>query len=398
MLNSYIVFLAYVISYPIQVFSSGNLSGVFTFFCILLFLSANVSLAQTRFRLKYSRRHVYEIACLGVIFISYLVSSQFSPSDYMFDIVQKFGVLTILYVFASASGARDLNFDCCAGLRDINGFNNTLVNFVLIGFPLGIFAVAVQLNSWGRIPAGAEIHPKHFYNGTMRAGAGYVDPNALGLTLICSIAIVWSEISKHEALKYFAIVVAAFASIETYSRGVQITLFLFVLFSLRETLSFRKFALIFVFASFILAVSFHNFDHEFLLLFQRFFNDEGQSSVIDRVRQYNIFFDLLSYGKISNFLSGFGTQVHFKDLAGVHLHSLLGAVVIDAGFIPAIFLIAFLVSIWLGTRGFYARAFSLSLIFVTMVLPFIPELLFSVAFAILYLGKDARAIRPDSSR
>lgn len=392
-LAPYLLYLAFMAAYPVQVFTLGRLSGVFGVLLLAALLVMVLRVIRSRQKIYMPRSNFIILALLLPLPLSYLFALLNNHSEYFSATFIK--TLTLYIVtFAISIDRNILSFTVNNSISGNRSQRYTsLVYLALIAAPLILMSVAVFRNSMGAIPPGIMLNEKYFYGAFLRAGAGFVDPNVLGVTVIIIIVIFLDKITPFRSLMILALGTMFITALLTFSRTAQILFAGFLFFKLRKQISRRNAFFLTTSAVAILIYFTATQPQFFSIFFERFSNAEGQSSSDDRMRQLSYFFDLLSSASFSDLLGGFGGQEVFQEQSGSAMHSAIFSIILDAGIIPGISILLFFG--YAVFRSFRARStgFRVLALLSSLVLPYIPEMFFLLVIYIIVEDHKAHLIQ-----
>ncbi len=363
--------LSFLLPYPVQVFSRGEVSGVFT---LLFSLSLFVCFSKLLWEGRFKKADVIESSILFIILclvVSYVFAFVYYGGSYLYQAASK----SLVFYFSLAL----LVFG--------KGEFHRCVNSLWVVLPSVVFFLAILCNSLGFIPNGAIIHDKHYYFGLIRAGAGYVDPNVIGLMFMQVISFMLFELIQRERIYFRLVITVAIigVSVLTFSRTVQIFSLIYIAF-----IYYRVGYLKYIFknvkaVSLILVVTLFLAIYLGDLVMSRYASAEGLSSLVDRARQYQLFLGMLLDMSVEEMFFGFGAQDLFKEQAGVHLHSALGAIILDVGVVIGGAVSLGLFSLCMSIRTIFGKIMAFTSCAANLILPFIPELFFVTVMFLLVL-------------
>lgn len=382
-----------MISYPVQVFTLGRVSGLFGVFVFAALFAMLLRVFSSKQSPKMPRPVFIILALLAPLVIFYLFPLLHNYSKYYSVTFSK--TVVLYFTVAAISMHRNIVlFTPKNAVEKIKGKRFEVVSYSLaFGVPLAIMALAVFKNATGAIPPGTVLDSKYYYGGFIRAGGGYVDPNVLGVTVMLVLGLFSDEISRFRALSVLALGTALITALLTFSRTAQILFVGFVFFKFRKKIT-RGVALLFASAVAIIVIYYASTHPQLIdVFFQRYFNAEGESSTDDRGRQLVYFFNILSSASISDLFFGFGGQEYFQKVSGSAMHSAVFSAVLDAGVIPGLSILMFFGYSIL--RSFRARTtgFRVLAILSSFVLPYIPEMFFLLVIYVIVEEHNANLNR-----
>jgi hypothetical protein len=370
-------------AYPVQVFTLGRISGIFGVLIFAALFVMVLRVIRSRQSLIMPRHAFIILALLFPLPFAYLIATLHNGSEYYSETFNK--TLALYLITFAISIDRNLIFFAAdsAFLKRRKGIYHSITSFTAFAIPLVLMSLAVIKNSMGAIPPGVILNDKYFYGVFVRAGAGFVDPNALGVIVIVVLVIFLEQFMRFRALTILALGTALITVLLTFSRTAQILFVGFLLFKFRKKVS-RSGA--FLFATTVAAIIiYYAKTHPELVgvFFERFFNAEGASSTDDRRQQLAHFFDILSSASFLDSIFGFGGQDFFQEISGSAMHSAIFSIVLDVGIIPGISVLLFFG--YAVHRSFRARAagFRVLALLSTFVLPYMPEMFFLLAIYVI---------------
>lgn len=387
-LSKYSFFLAYIISYPVQVFTLGEMSGLFGLFIAISFLLLLLNIFSVRGPLKIDKKTIFIINIMAILPISYLISYYVNPDEYYSSILFKTLVLFILFVVLLFPRNLSL-FISNIHTKSLNIYKPGLfTSWVIFGIPISIMLLAAIKNSLGALPQGVVLNDKYFYGPFIRAGAGFVDPNALGIMTIITFSIFFEYFSRYRSLLIFSsLAIFALAAI-TFSRTSQILYIVFFIFKIVKHLNKADIALMTFFFIAILSYLFYQNFEVIYVFFERYFNEEGQSSSGDRLNQINVLLEIISNINLKGLLFGIGGQEAFQRVSGSAMHSAPLSIFIDAGILPSIAVFLFFgISIIQSLKKPF-NLFQIVAVLTCFVLPYIPELFFLLCIYFVIENKN----------
>lgn len=375
-LAKYSFFLAYIISYPVQVFSLGEKSGMFGLFIALSFFLLLLNTASYRSAAMFNKKSLFIIGIMAILPVSYLFSFIVNYDEYYSSILFKTIVLYLFLVMLLFSKNLLLFSSNLFPFYQKVYQPGALSSWMLFGIPMALMLFSALQNSLGTIPPGVVLDQKYYYGPFIRAGAGFVDPNALGLMVIITFAIFFDNISRYRLLLLF-VSLSVFAIVTlTFSRTSQI---LYIVFFVFKIIKFqRKSDIIFFLIIFLLFLGWFVYEYNEIIsfFFERYFNEEGVSSSYDRINQLKVFLDVISSINLKELFLGIGGQNAFQNLAGSAMHSAPLSIFIDSGILASI---AVLIFFGISIKHSFKKPmdiFQIVAILTCFVLPYIPELFF----------------------
>ena len=372
------LFYAYFISYPIQVFTLGSTSGIFGKIIIAICL---IMLARAfLFGMKITKKNLCFMTSLAPLPLFYFVSASTKNSVY-YDSLS----LTAASLYLTA-----LLFSFETNLREIFEFKKEKkikkFNKTLLLIPLASMSLAIILNSLGAIPPEIRLENKYFYGVFIRAGGGYVDPNALGLTVIITLAIFWQKLTHSKILTFASVITAIIAAAFTFSRTTQIMTIAFFLLKSRLLSSNSKNLKLPILIGSITILFYISASIDLSVFFERYSSDEGASSTNDRIRQIKLFLEILNQSEPHEILLGYGGQPSFQMITGSAMHATILTILLDVGAIPFVGMILFYLFSLIFSTTKKEFLFRFLCILSNQMLPFIPELFFLYVFYVLFEG------------
>lgn len=257
---------------------------------------------------------------------------------------------------------------------------HSLNNLQWLFFVLSVMTfIGVLCNSFLlRIPLGAVLSEKYFIGQFIRAGGGYLDPNFLSINIISLLFLSLVYINNYW-LKNISVIMLFISYFLTFSRGAIVFGTIFTLAYLfyrnKKTIKVLIFSILF----FMLVTYFIIDFFDMTYLFDRFTNEEGQSSTDDRFYQYNSFLSLIEEKfTLSNFILGFGGMDFFILNFGVALHSFWLNLILDIGILAPFIIIVLLFHFFFSSRNVFSKYLLAFWLLQASVLPNVPDTLFFI--------------------
>lgn len=366
---SFIAF--YFATYPLRVYTQNQklsimplMIGVLT--PLLIFLYVNTARNRT-YSIFIDKKAIFPLNLILSILLLYSINIVFYyPSPMLYATFIKYIIYSsLLIVFLMMK-------------NNIQIFSFKKIQWLITILSVITFVAVIYNSFFWRIPQGVELLPKYFIGPFIRAGGGYLDPNFLSINIIVLIFLSLTYI-ENRLVKAISLIMLFIAYFLTFSRGAMIfgTIIL-LMYLFNKNKKAWQWSLTFLFLVFLITyITLEYFDLTFL--FDRFYNEEGQSSTEDRLFQYRSFLYVLENSfSLKNLFFGFGGLDYFVANFGVALHSFWLNLILDIGLLAPFIIIVLWIYFFKNTKNYFSKYLLVFWFLQESFLPNLPDTLYLI--------------------